>query len=567
MRRIARNLYVVLLMTAAMAQPTITGLSNTTAARSSRLLIQGSNFGAAQGTGMVQIARIAAPVTRWSDTFIAAYVPETAPVGTNNLQVFTSAGSSNAVPINVTLRPGPSGQIRWRFQADGDYIPTRPAIAGDGTVYTQDVYGHLYALSSDGGLKWIFNAPGTGHDAISIGGDGTIYIGNTTSVFALAPNGAVRWRFDQNPGAFTLLGPNVGPDGNIYAVGTQGMGVFSLTPQGSSRWSLPENYSRPIVIQQEIAFGPLLQSRLYFHANDHLRGVTLDGSPVFTFVDHLDTSEGIQQPVVAPDGSVYSNLFTYPGPGVVLGKFDSNGNELWHVFDQLSTPTNVVSAPDVGAYGVVYDGQNLSNLYAINPDGSIRWKYTDAETLFAPIVSPLNDVVFMGGGTNGQPGFFEAVSVAGVLLWKSRLPVENGLNVVPMSRARFTPDGATAYIGTSIPGQVSDGYSYLYSVQVGNGGSGNVSLSAVTLNPTTVRNGTSSQGTVTLTGPAPAGGITVTLASNRKAATVPPSVTVKAGASSAVFPVNTKAVTLKKIVTISASYQAVTKSAKLTLLP
>lgn len=568
MRRTVRNLYVVLLVTAAaIAQPTITGLSNTAAARSSRLLLQGSGFGVAQGSATVQIAGIAAPVTRWSDTFIAAYVPETAPTGTDHVQVITSAGSSNAVPINVTLRPGPSGHIRWRFQADGDYIATRPAIAVDGTVYTQDLYGHLYALASDGGLKWIFNAPGTGHDAISLGSEGTIYIGNTSSIFALAPNGTVRWRFEQNPPAFILLGPNVGPDGNIYAVGTQGMGVFSLTPQGVLRWSLTENYSRPIVTQQEIIFGPLLQSRLYFHANDHLRGVALDGSQSFTFVDHLDTAEGLQQPVVAPDGSVYSNLFTYPGPGVVLGKFDRNGNELWHIFDQLSTSTNVVSAPDVGSNGVVYDGQNLLNLYAINPDGSIRWKYTDTETLFAPIVSPLNDVVFMGGATNGQPGFFEAVSSAGTRLWKSSLPIENGLNVVPMSRARFTPDGLTAYIGTSIPGQVSDGYSYLYSVQVGNGGGNSVSLSALTLNPTTVKSGTSSRGTVTLTGPAPAGGIVVTLASNRKAATVPPSVTIPSGASSALFTVNTKVVSLKKIATISATYQGVTKSAKLTLLP
>ncbi|HET7206185.1 MAG TPA: PQQ-binding-like beta-propeller repeat protein [Terriglobales bacterium] len=566
MRRSALNLYVVLWVTmAAMAQPTISSLSNTTAARSSRLLVQGSGFGA-PGSGTVQIAGIAAPVTRWSDTLIAAYIPETAPTGSDNVQVVTSAGSSNAVPINVTLRSGPSGHIRWRFQADGDYIPSRPAVASDGTVYTQDVYGHLYALTSDGGLKWIFNAPGTGHDAISVGSDGTIYIGTTRSIFALAPNGTVRWRFDQNPAAFILLGPNVGPDGNIYAVGTQGMGVFSLTPQGVLRWSLTENYSRPIVTMQEIVFGPLLQSRLYFHANDHLRAVALDGSQIFTFVDHLDTSQGIQQPVVGPDGSVYSNLFTYPGPGVVLGKFDNNGNELWHIFDQFPAGTSAVTAPDVGNDGVVYDGWNLNTLFAINPDGSVRWKYTDTEMLFNPAVSPVNNVVFLGGATNGQPGFFAAVSTQGSLLWKVRLPIENGLNVDPdpFPRARFTPDGQTAYMGTSIAGQISNGYSYLYSVQLGASG---VSLARLTLNPTTVKSGTPSQGSVTLTGPAPAGGIVVTVTSNRKAAMVPPSITIPAGSSSAVFTVNTKVVPLKKIATISATYQGVTKSANLTLLP
>ena len=136
------------------------------------------------------------------------------------------------------------------------------------------------------------------------------------------------------------------------------------------------------------------------YANDHLRGVALDGTQVFTFVDHLDTSMGLQQPAVSPDGSVYSNLFTYPGPGVVLGKFDNNGNELWHTFDQFPGGASAVSAPDVGSDGVIYDGWNLFSLYAINPDGSVRWKYTDTEMLFNPAVSPVNDLVVM----SARPG-------------------------------------------------------------------------------------------------------------------------------------------------------------------
>ena len=164
----------------------------------------------------------------------------------------------------------------------------------------------------------------------------------------------------------------------------------------------------------------------------------------------------------------------------------------------------------------------------------------------------------------GQPGFFEAVSTAGTSLWKVVLPIENGLNVVPMSRARFTSDGQTAYIGTSIPGQSSNGYSYLYSVQTGSGGTG-VSLSSLTVNPSVVKGGIPSQGTITLSGPAPAGGLVVTLASNRTAAIVPARITVPAGAASSTFTVRTKVVALRRVVTMSAAYSRVTKTAKLTL--
>ena len=274
MTHVLRNLFLFLLVAAsAAAQPTITSISPTTAPRSGRLLIQGSGFGAVQGSGHVTVGGVSAPVTRWSDTLIAAYVPEAASIGADSVQVFNpQAAASNLVPITVTSRPGQNGHVRWRFQADGDYIPNRPGVGPDGTVYAQDVYGHLYAVDPTGGLKWIFNASGTSFGNVSIGPDGTIYAASTTSVFALAPDGALKWQFNQNPAAFIVLGPNVGPDGNIYVVGTQGMGVFSLTPQGSLRWSVQEDYDRPIVTMQEIVFGPAAQSRLYFHANDTCAG-------------------------------------------------------------------------------------------------------------------------------------------------------------------------------------------------------------------------------------------------------------------------------------------------------
>jgi hypothetical protein len=197
----------------------------------------------------------------------------------------------------------------------------------------------------------------------------------------------------------------------------------------------------------------------------------------------------------------------------------------------------------------------------------VQWQYTDSGILFGPVVSPLNDLLLIGGRVDyGQPGFFEAVSTAGASLWKEVLPVENGLNIVPMSRARVTADGQTAYIGTSIAGQGSNGYSYLYSVQTGSGVAG-VSLSSLTLNPTLIKGGTPSQGTVTLSGAAPAGGVVVTLTSNKKAAVVPASVTIPTGAASATFTVKTKVVLVKKVVTISAAYAGVTKTAKLTLTP
>src|SRR5580700_2312330 len=82
-----------------------------------------------------------------------------------------------------------------------------------------------------------------------------------------------------------------------------------------------------------------------------------------------------------------------------------------------------------------------------------------------------------------------------------------------------------------------------------------LALSALSLNPTSVTGENSSTGTVTLSGPAPAGGAQVPLSSsNTSVASVPSSVIVAAGATTASFTVSTNAVAASTTVTISASF-------------
>jgi hypothetical protein len=93
-------------------------------------------------------------------------------------------------------------------------------------------------------------------------------------------------------------------------------------------------------------------------------------------------------------------------------------------------------------------------------------------------------------------------------------------------------------------------------------------LSTVSVNPTSVTGGTSSQGTVALTSAAPAGGFTVSLSSsNTAAATAPASVSVAQGATSATFAIATSAVTTSTPATITASAGGVTRTATLTVNP
>jgi hypothetical protein len=346
---------------------------------------------------------------------------------------------------------------------DAPYSMVRPAFGPDGTIYVVDVFQHLYALAPDGGLKWVANE--AGEKGVAAGADGTIYVASENHIKAFNPDGSLKWTFIQVPRAFICLGVAVGLDGNIYSVGVQGLGVFSLTPAGALRWAVPEPYDRRIVDYAEIVFGPSGGGQqLYFGANAHTRALRLDGTPVFTL-------NGSFQPAIGPDGSVHSALAAY----------SPNGTRLWNFVSPY--PYNDFSAADVGLNGVHYFTQNLTQLFALNPGGSVLWKVTLNNMVGGPIVDPSSSMLVLGGAnTLNYPGTIQALSATnGKALWLVTLPAEDpttfnaslgiyGYNQGVSTRGRFSPDGQTVYFMTyTATGNNSTSRSFVYSINAGSG--------------------------------------------------------------------------------------------------
>jgi hypothetical protein len=76
-------------------------------------------------------------------------------------------------------------------------------------------------------------------------------------------------------------------------------------------------------------------------------------------------------------------------------------------------------------------------------------------------------MLVMGGiPTYGMSGFFKAVGTASPTeLWRVTLAPENGGNLVPDSRPRFTPNGQTVYITAQIlGGDPGNEYGYVYAL-------------------------------------------------------------------------------------------------------
>jgi hypothetical protein len=435
------------------AGPQVYSLSHTTLDRSGRLRIFGANFGEEVNGGQVLIDGVPAIISRWEGNSINAYVPESAGPGPVTVQVITGLGGSNEMTLDVTLRQA-DGRLQWRFQADGLYALARPVVGPDGTIYAVDVYGSLYALSPDGGLKFI--VPGAGGKGVDVGSDGTIYTGDENQVMAVNPDGSVKWVFEQEPRAFILLGPNVGPDGNIYGVASSGIGVFSLTPNGDLRWTYPEPYDRPITDYQELKFGyngDTLQ--MYHHANDRFRAFTADGELAWEYGPFA----GSGNPEVGPDQTIYNQA---------IQRYDPDGN----IINSFTPPTGSgATAPHVAAAtGNVYHVTSLATLRSLTPDLTQRWERFTGLILSNPYPDPTDQVVVMSGAENfGMSGYMLGMDTSnGAELWRVPFPGENGLMHVGGSNPRFTADGSTVYMNTLFGGAAGgDEFWYLYAVDTG----------------------------------------------------------------------------------------------------
>jgi hypothetical protein len=219
--------------------------------------------------------------------------------------------------------------------------------------------------------------------------------------------------------------------------------------------------------------------------------------------------------------------------------------------------------------------------------GTFNWSTRIGSFSFPSCVSPTSDftltaspssqTVTQGTGTSYSVSYSPSNGYSGtVTLSTSTLPA--GVN------ATFNP--TTITVGTSSTmtvGTASNTTTGTYNLTVAGTDTSNASLThstavqltvnptlvSVSLNPSTLIGGSSSTGTITLSGAATLAGAVVSLASsNPVVASVPASVTVPAGLSSASFTVTTSSVASSTMITISAAYAGgQTQQAVLTVNP
>lgn len=533
--------------------PSLSQASHTAIPRSGRIELTGEGFGFNQESSLVRIGGEEALITHWSDTTITAYVPESAPLGFEEITVITAGGESNALPLEVRARQA-DGRVRWRFQTDAAAVYSRPVTHTDGTVYVADFRGHLFALTPDGGLKWIFTSPlPHSAQALAIGGDGAVFMASYGRLIAVSANGKKKWEVEEPTGESIFAGPTLGPDGNLYAVtgdNGKGLGLFSVTQNGQRRWSRPGFRPSPMAYWggEEITFG---SGQLYFAAHDGLRCYALDGTLRWT-------RPGFGQSTVGPDGTIYVKAPPAQGQTGRIAAYAPDGT-LRSAFSEAT------GSPLAGPDGTVYaiEGDHLA---AFERSGASRWRFSNPERLFEPAVSPENTMLIAPGQTNwGAPCYIDGLSIAGAGLWRLDLPVEDDAPVMPASRPRFSRGGETVYLGMTGDQYKASDSGWLYALDTAP--EPGQELPALVVRPERVGGGFTAGGVVTLPEAAGAGGVVVSLSSDSTIASVPASVTVPRGLRSMAFTITTRAVNRVQEAHLTARAGSVTGTATLTVSP
>ncbi len=307
-------------------------------------------------------------------------------------------GPDGSVYVTTRSTSGPDGLLalssdgtpKWKFQR-AHLSAYSPVVAPDGTIYAVSAF--LYALNPSGRLKWEWELNGTEFVICSpvVGRDGTIYVAtddyDSCRIYAINDNGTAKWKLDTGKVKYSSLA--IGPDGTIYA---SSEGLYAISAEGKLRWHFPSPAEEGTVFGN-LAIGAdgtiYVGSRTissgktqYFHA------INPDGSLKW----QLGMDRSFSSPVIGPDETIYfGSAQNYHSTRNFFTAMNPDGTLKW----EIETDYGMSTFYAIGADGVFYAVLGMC-LQAINPGGSLRWRYEHGGSLIdLPVVMALDGTIYV----------------------------------------------------------------------------------------------------------------------------------------------------------------------------
>lgn len=291
----------------------------------------------------------------WSDLDGTGYQKSSTMVfSPNGQQMYTISQNTKVVyGINAI-----TGAILWQYITDGATYGAGPAVAKNGSIIfgTEDGDGSVFALSPNGTLRWVAKLGNSIKAAPAVTSDGVVYaLADGGKLAALdLETGAEKWTAQ---GSGNAGGVAVDKDGTVY-FGTSD-GVWAYSANGTQKWQ-----------------------------SATLKVTARGGN------------------VVISNDCVYATL---AGKGGVVALDKASGAIKW----QYKTTYGDCYNPVVDAEGTVYFNEKAGGLYAVKKDGTKKWEYTtdlnytfngfalgsDGQAYISQYAAPFNLLAFSANGT------------------------------------------------------------------------------------------------------------------------------------------------------------------------
>lgn len=279
------------------------------------------------------------------------------------------------------------GKERFRVPL-GNRAYGAPCVDAEGTIFVGSDAKQLVAVHPDGRVSFRLEVDGEADTACAVGDDGLVYMAAGRTLYAVRARGDVAWRFSAKGKIFT--GPALGADG-LVVVGSQDDSVYGVRG-----------------------------GKVVFATN---LGADVDGAPVFgdegsVFVGtdagevvKLDehgailwrraTSGFVRGPLsLATNGDVFAGVYgptpaqlrLEPAAGAIVGRFAVAGTG--------SVEFGVHGGALEDATGAVYFGAQDDGIYAVGPDGALRFRFATGGDVDAPLTL-LADGALVAGADDG----------------------------------------------------------------------------------------------------------------------------------------------------------------------
>jgi outer membrane protein assembly factor BamB len=291
--------------------------------------------------------------------------------------------------------PGPWAQVHWTQSigptAAGARTPS-PVIGRDGRIVIGDGNGEVHAFSATGAELWSYATGAPIDNAAALSMDETAYVQVTDgTLYAIESDGSLRW--SRTVGQ-SDASPKIGGNGLVYVGGSDNNG-----PGGSTRYLVIAYRANGLrfasaVVDDRVTTAPSIApdgtvwlgtaaGTLYEMPADLSAVISHSISPGFAIGDGLALAGDADETVLVPTADAR-----------VVAWGAANDTLRW----TFTASDTVRSAPAVGQNGKVFVGSQDGKVYALQlSDGGKIWEYdTGGPVDSSPAVDPVN--VYVIGG-------------------------------------------------------------------------------------------------------------------------------------------------------------------------